>query len=83
MSKSIAIVHKPKTCGECRFLTCRQYLDPSGFDYYFDCSLGGEVSENCPLTDLPKKKPTGKGKTLGTYNDGWNDCLKTILGERR
>lgn len=85
MSKVVVVSEKPSKCKDCAFRGLEEWLDPSGWTSDYVCNIGGNIyhpEDSCPLIDLPKKKPAGKGKTLGTYNDGWNACLRTILGER-
>lgn len=84
MSKVVVVKDKPKDCKYCSFRTMYEWLDMSGRTSDYTCALGGSIyfpENTCPLKDLPKKKIAGKGTSQGTYNDGWNACLKAILGE--
>lgn len=86
MSKVVVVQDKPNDCKDCSFRTMYEWLDPSGWTSDYECAIGGSIyflKDTCPLKDLPKKKPAGKGTTLGTYNDGWNALLKIILGEEK
>lgn len=79
----------PKNCGKCYF---RMYHDSK---FCFTCRLarGFEIQEEelgerkkwCPLREVPQKKednlsihiPYNEG-----YLNGWNDCIKEMLGEK-
>lgn len=88
MSKSILIIDTPKSCMECRL----KYLD-TGDDAYFGTNIyrciwdGSEIlstgiDEYCPLKPLPQKVEMDMNEYYEGVADGWNDCLKEILGEK-
>ena len=81
--KSILVVDTPKTCKECR---CQMMLvcvpADEGIDEYVDPNT--TIPEWCPLRPLPQKKdvPPNYGMMVGDpRGEGWNECLKKILGE--
>lgn len=92
MSKAVLIMDMPKCCGDCVF------SNPDG-DY---CPFLGEVTRSeyetckkadCPLRELPERKPERILKTLGKtvkttrfehsdLNIGWNACIDAIEGSK-
>lgn len=84
MSKSILVVEgHPGDCIKCRFLRT------AGAKNIYECGLTGGVRIAnkkyiyCPLRLLPEENKAPKlasGYELG-YEEGWNNCLKSIVNE--
>lgn len=96
MSKVIAIMEKPKNCQECVFGICKYSLPLSIHRKGFYCGLKdpkGRVIEdfdydeavhlsNCPLKEIPKKVYHENYCDAGRYDNGYNDCVDKILGDK-
>ena len=93
MSKAILVLDMPGTCCDCNF--CREIQEGIEaccelMDEPNDNTLCRIVdSENgycqgkpnwCPLKELPERRKYNEEYFNGDVK-GWNDCLKTILGE--
>ena len=84
MSKSVLVVDTPCSCTDCDL--CIQ----NNADGDMRCLILGSgapvnsIHENCPLIQLPQKRPcnylTFEGYTNG-YDKGWNDYRDTICKE--
>lgn len=85
MSKAMLIMDMPSRCIEC------QFCDNEDFPM---CEAGGrrikddnieKRQEWCPLKEVPQKKEDNLSIHL-PYNEGyingWNDCIKEMLGEK-
>ena len=79
MDKSVLVIDTPKRCEECEV-----------FNPYEGCPLTGslgEIDDDCPLKRLPKKRnpyeypDTVSFEKAQYHADGYNQCLKDILGE--
>ena len=97
MSKAIAIIDKPENCQKCWFSACHYSLPLSTRRKGYSCRIqnydNGVVVEdfdydeevhlkNCPLRELPKKKPTiGKesDNDILCMNAGYNACIDELL----
>ena len=82
MSKSILVMATPKTCNSC---------DLCGGTFHYYCKANHRNIESlsirqdwCPLKPLPEKDdwndPYDEYNT--GYSNGWNSCLKEIIGEK-
>ena len=95
MSKAILIVDMPRVCSECDLF--KNYYDDEHEEWYYACALletivDSDVAEekkcdNCPLKELPEKKPLFEtvpsvtyvgGKPVDSYVLGWNNCINKI-----
>ena len=90
MSKSVLVIDAPENCLDCIF--CQEYRTKS--KKYAYCYVTNGDSENdmklikyvygyrqgkpdwCPLRELPEEDHEWEDG----YADGWNDCLKEIMG---
>lgn len=93
MSKSVLIMDTPETCSDCRFCrelhegieACCEIVDDLVDDSLcrmIECEYGYCQSkpEWCPLKELPERRKYVEKFFNGDVK-GWNDCLKTIIGE--
>lgn len=94
MNKAILILDKmPECCEECRLINSH-YDNEYGWQTYCggDYHRIKEKDKKyfCPLKPLPQKKHNNGGYRVidGTewfydseHDDGWNDCIDTLLGE--
>lgn len=83
MNKAVLIMDVPEGCGDCVCFEnnydgmycaaiCRKINLPSP-DYF--------RQEWCPLKELPERRKYNEEHFNGDVK-GWNDCLKTILGDK-
>lgn len=93
MSKSVLVIDTPETCLDCMFcfeldegVDGRCSVVPedeyNGFFRRIECD-GGYCQGKpdwCPLKEVPERRKYGEEFFNGDVK-GWNDCLKTILGE--
>lgn len=85
MKAILVIDEMPGRCGECRFVSERDWLcQLEERDAEFGCRPSW-----CPLKPLPGKKTEEEEKAKDPYNEdlfyddyirGWNDCLEEITG---
>ena len=80
MSKSIIVIDTPKNCEECNLCAGfmgKHYCPPRDTEV-----SKGERDCSCPLRDIPEPLPYSedKGMANASYIQGWNDCLKTLMG---
>lgn len=93
MSKAMLILDTPKTCFDCIFCfeldeginaCCSVMSDENDEGLYRDIQCDGDYCQGkpdwCPLKELPKRRKYNEEYFNGDVK-GWNDCLKTILGE--
>ena len=88
MSKSVLILDTPKMCDDCLFYRCAY---DENDDYLDVCMALRETIDDCyekrydgcPLKEVPKKKE-GEVYFLedAGFQNGWNECLDEILGEK-
>lgn len=82
MGKAVLIIDMPNSCLECEMGFSGTY----GGIYCevlkkFCCgNLIYSKEKDCPLKELPEKRKYNEEFFNGDVK-GWNDCLKTILGE--
>lgn len=81
--KSVLIINTPSDCKEC---DCHLWLVcvPKDEDLEPDENGRYSIPDWCPLRPLPKKKdvPPNYGMMVGDpRGEGWNECLKEILGK--
>lgn len=90
MSKAMLILDMPETCLDCMFCfeldeganaCCSVMSDENDKGLCRDIQCDGGYCQNkpdwCPLKELPERR---KYNFNGNVK-GWNDCLRTILGE--
>lgn len=93
MSKSVLVMDTPETCLDCMF--CLEFDEGvdgrcsvvpedeyNGFFRRIECD-GGYCQGKpdwCPLKEVPERRKYDEEFFNGDIK-GWNDCLKTILGE--
>ena len=80
MSKSIIVIDTPKNCEECNLCAGfmgKHYCPPRDTEV-----SKGERDCSCPLRDIPEPLPYSedKGMANASYIQGWNDCLKALVG---
>lgn len=96
MSKSILVIDTPKTCVDCIFCQeyrtkNREYAycyvtnwDSENDMKPIDCIYGYRQSKPdwCPLKSLPEEyhEDYYHNEWKDGYADGWNDCLREIMG---
>ena len=77
--KAILVIDIPHMCNECPL--CH---------HDNECDIIGTVTDDdsvdlrCPLKPMPEKENTafnGYNSYIMHYEEGWNDCIGTILGE--
>ena len=87
--KAVLVIDMPNRCSECPL--CYKGENYWGDIVSAECQMQykGYVALNekpywCPLRPLPQKKdvPPNYGMMVGDpRGEGWNECLKEILGE--
>lgn len=76
MTKGIILIDIPKYCHDCDCLSGEHWCGMTGKSIY-----NGEASKYCPIKPLPTTYFTSAYTKGDRYEDGWNDCIKEILGE--
>lgn len=79
MGKSVLVIDTPENCGKCKFIS----------DFWCRAIHCRRVPNNdvipgwCPLKPLPEKDDFDDPyeEYYTGYCDGWNRCLKKIVGE--
>lgn len=92
-NKSILVIDTPDTCLDCMFYfglddginaCCSVMSDKNDKSLYRDIECDGGCCQNkpewCPLKELPERRKYNEEYFNGNVR-GWNDCLRTILGE--
>lgn len=93
MSKAMLILDMPDTCLDCMFCfeldegikaRCSVVSGDEYKGFFRDIECDGGYCQNkpdwCPLKELPERQKYNKEYFNGNVK-GWNDCLRTILGE--
>lgn len=89
MKKAILIIDMPESCN-----TCPIFQQGKGYDRYDLCPvhksktiIGGDSRYGgCPLKEIPQMKARSSDwvwSVQDLWNDGWNTCLKEIVGEEK
>ena len=86
MRKSVLVMKTPEKCLDCNL--CVLDMDGSISCYYNKREICSNVGENnsrpewCPLRELPEEDHENHypGELEDGYTDGWNDCLREIMG---
>lgn len=78
--KAVLVIDMPNNCLECplhdvEYNYCVANDDAHSNTYIY------ERESWCPLRLLPEKKGNPIYKVVGTYEDGFDACLKEITGE--
>ena len=96
MSKSALVIDTPETCLDCEFCfeldeginaCCSVMNDENDKGLCRDIQCDGGYCQNkpdwCPLKELPEEEYDEYTCDLWEciWDSGWNECLKTILGE--
>ena len=76
----------PEKCLDCNL--CALDMDGSLSCYYYKKEICSNVGENnrrpewCPLRELPEEDHENHypDELEDGYTDGWNDCLREIMG---
>ena len=87
MTKAILVIDMPRDCDECMFSDC--FYNCKFLGDVDESAVNGCRDLRCPLKEMPKKKEIeekeGMWAVLSSiaenYEDGWNDCIDSILGE--
>lgn len=78
--KGLVIVDIPKNCSECKFTDDYGFCQHTGDA--IDLQHLNRVDPKCPIIRMPKKIPykcyTDDNISAYGYEQGWNDCIKTI-----
>lgn len=93
MSKSVLVMDTPETCLDCMLCFeldegtkafCLVMDDENDKNLCRDIQCDGGYCQSkpnwCPLKEVPERRKYGEEFFNGDVK-GWNDCLKTILGE--
>ena len=79
--KSVLVIDTPKTCTECRCHLWKVCVPADeDIDEYINPSTG--KPNWCPLKPLPQKKEIELPWLYAEYENGWNDCIDEITGEK-
>lgn len=86
MRKSVLVMKTPEKCLDCNL--CALDMDGSLSCYYYKKEICSNVGENnsrpewCPLRELPEEDHENHypDEWEDGYTDGWNDCLREIMG---
>ena len=86
MSKAILVIDIPDTCYECPLCATWDVL-PSIEEYY--CTVKNTEVDRykkpdwCPLKSVPEKMEGYDSIKWqwGDYEDGWNHCIDSLIGE--
>lgn len=83
MSQSIFVLETPEACIECIFGEAGTYggIYCKVLHRFCKCKPYSK-DKDCPLRELPGRRRYGEEFFNGNAK-GWNDCLKTILGENK
>lgn len=80
-NKSILVIDTPETCLDCPLLNGADECIVQDDDANFNAGDSwDELIKGCPLKELPERQKYNKEYFNGNVK-GWNDCLRTILGE--
>ncbi len=78
--KKMLLVDDPASCEKCDCCanTLGKHICPPKGTYV----MKGERDCSCPLRDIPEPLPYSedKGMANASYIQGWNDCLKALMG---
>lgn len=83
MSKSILVIDTPKNCIHCPLLTNTDECMVQDDDANFNAGDSwDDLMKGCPLRELPEEDHENHypNKWIDGYSNGWNDCLKEIIG---
>ena len=81
--KSVLVIDTPETCIHCPLLNSADECTVQDDDANFNAGDSwDELIKGCPLKELPERRKYGEEFFNGDVK-GWNDCLKTILGENK
>ena len=86
MKKAVLLMNVPEKCLDCNL--CVLDMDGSISCYYNKREICSNVGENnsrpewCPLKSLPEEDHEDHypNELEYGYADGWNDCLREIMG---
>ena len=86
MKKAVLLMNVPEKCLDCNL--CVLDMDGSISCYYNKREICSNVGENnsrpewCPLRELPEEDHENHylDEWEDGYTDGWNDCLREIMG---
>ena len=86
MKKAVLLMNVPEKCLDCNL--CVLDMDGSISCYYNKREICSNVGENnsrpnwCPLKSLPEEDHENHypDEWEDGYADGWNDCLREIMG---
>lgn len=85
MSKAVLIIDMPNYCKECSLrkdIYCKAVKEDNNIGYYLNNKDPSMYKpEWCPLKEMPERRKYNEEYFNGDVK-GWNDCLKTILGEK-
>lgn len=88
MIKGIIVVDVPEDCLNCDLRSATGYCLP-GHKNVFRMSMMWSKPKDCPVKQLPERKPPSKltpspmiDHYYTDYDKGWNDCLDTILSDK-
>ena len=87
MNKAILVIDMPESCSKCPLFggnyadMCCKGMNNRGIDYPYPEYFRQDW---CPLKSVPRMRFTYIGhdsESIADYNDGWNNCIRKILGE--
>lgn len=83
MSKSVLVINTPDKCIHCPLLNGADECIVQDDDANFNAGDSwDDLMKGCPLRELPEENRENHypDEWEDGYADGWNDCLKEIMG---
>lgn len=96
MSKSVLVIDTPQTCKDCACFSAlydRVFCGATDEIIEYDYDTLEYIKPSwCPLSPLPDRRDLKdltygdigiSGVTQYNYRQGWNDCIDSIIGDRK